>query len=126
MADNELLPETITDDDREAAARLEGFKPGDIGWDNYISGYHDRSANVVAFARHRLATTDNAELVGALRPFAEAAENIPDDQEDFKIVAHVPAGQHADAFRRMSATLTAGAFRRARDAYALARTEQQP
>lgn len=51
------------------------------------------------------------ELERALKPFAKAADNIPDDQGPFKVVAHVPAGPHAAQFRAMSAHLTAGNFR---------------
>lgn len=48
----------------------------------------------------------------ALEPFAAAAACVPADQEDFKVVAYVPAGHHADAFNKMAQFLTAGNFRR--------------
>lgn len=56
-------------------------------------------------------------LEEALRPFAVSAGNIDfSDIEDFKVVAHVPAGAHAAAFQKLAALLTAGNFRAARQA----------
>lgn len=56
-----------------------------------------------------------------LEPFREAATHVPADQDDFKIMGHVPGGLHADAYRRMGANLTAGNLRNA--AALLARLE---
>ena len=53
----------------------------------------------------------------ALRPFAKAAEHVPADQADFKVVAYVPAGPHRAAFEKLQEGLTAGNFRLARSAY---------
>ncbi len=55
-------------------------------------------------------------LEEALTPFAAAAEHVPDSEAGTKIVANVPAGPHAAAFKRMAGMLTAGAFRAARQA----------
>jgi hypothetical protein len=49
----------------------------------------------------------------ALKPFAEAAEHVPDEEEDFKVLASVPGGHNAAKFKRMSLSLTAGNFRAA-------------
>ncbi len=69
------------------------------------------------------AQAEIARLREALEPFAKAAEHIPLDQFDGKLVAHVPGGPHAEDFRRMNAGLTAGAFRRAAQALAQSRGE---
>lgn len=53
------------------------------------------------------------DLEMALGPFAEAATLIPDDQEDFKIIAIVPGGHHAAAYHKIRDRITAGAFRKA-------------
>jgi hypothetical protein len=58
-------------------------------------------------------------LRGALRPFGEAGAHLPPEVEDFKIVAHVPAGPHAGALRRLRDQMTAGDFRRAAELSAL-------
>jgi hypothetical protein len=112
MADNELLPVTradITEADRMAAAWHAKFRPGDIGWGNYMSGRYDDCSDVIAFARHRLATTDNAELVGALAWYAE------------QVAGCRKLGSIGDPFRH---ALDRDGGERARTA--LARTEQQP
>ena len=62
------------------------------------------------------ALRDVERMREALKPFAEAADHVPPDQEDFKIVAYVPGGHHALAFKKLSENLTAGHFRRARQA----------
>lgn len=67
-------------------------------------------------AGNRKASQPDSGLREALRPFAEAADLIPAEEADFKTIAHVPAGPHAAAFRKMAGLLTAGAFRAARAA----------
>lgn len=52
----------------------------------------------------------------AIEPFAKAAEDIPADVEDFKVVASVPGGHNARPFAKMGERLTAGNFRTARAA----------
>ncbi len=69
----------------------------------------DEAADALASIR-----AERDAAVEALKPFAEAADLIPPGEEDFKVVAHVPAGPHAAAFRKMGERLTAGAFRAAR------------
>jgi hypothetical protein len=66
----------------------------------------------------RIATleAENKRLREALEPFANAAENVPDDQEDFKILAYVPGGHHARSYEKLAKDLTAGNFRAARAA----------
>lgn len=77
-----------------------------------------------AKARIEQLEAEKRELALALRPFAEAAANVPDDQPNSKVVASVPAGPHAAAFQRMSALLTAASFRQA--AAVLAPVGQNP
>lgn len=47
-------PMTVTDEDREAYARMEGYEPGDINWRLILECRPD-CAGVVAFAAHRIA-----------------------------------------------------------------------
>jgi tetratricopeptide (TPR) repeat protein len=59
---------------------------------------------------------DRDRLKEALEPFAKAAELLPPEVDDLKVVAHVPAGPHAEAYRRVGDLLMAAHFRRARSA----------
>lgn len=74
----------------------------------------DRKQRQIAFAEDT-AKRINAhnDLVDALRPFADAAEHVPLEEEDTKVIAHVPAGPHGEAFKRMGRYLTAANFRAA-------------
>jgi hypothetical protein len=54
-----------------------------------------------------------AEALEVVEPFSGAAEHVPADQEDFKLVAYVPGGEHAQAFQKLRNSMTAGDFRRA-------------
>lgn len=65
--------------------------------------------------------------VEALKPFADAADNIATSIEGFKVVAVVPGGEHARAFANMQKLLTAENFRRAADIFhALAALQPLP
>lgn len=53
------------------------------------------------------------ECGDVLEPMAMAGALIPEDQQDFKIVAAVPGGYNAKPFAAMAQNLTAGNFRAA-------------
>lgn len=80
-----------------------------------LDGIYEYAREIAHPAKHALSAAEARikALEDALRPFAEVADLIPSDQADFKIVAHVPAGPHAEAFRRVGEKLTAGNFRAA-------------
>ena len=94
--------------DRLSAALAESGADVDGSWGHH-TGQNERNTLLLSAL---------AEAEGALEPFKAAAELIPADREDFHVVAHVPGGPNADAFRRMAENLTAGNFRRAASALA--------
>jgi len=89
----------VTQADREAAAPFGGLIEQEIR-----DGLHDGHPLVQAFASHREQAT--AELVEALRPFAEAAADLDDKTRD-----GCSMWEH-----HVSVNVTAGDFRRARRA----------
>lgn len=77
-----MASETITQADREAAANwmVDGEGLVEKYRDHIRSGKWDSTGIVQAFAAHRTAAV--AELVEALKPFADCVEQISDDEDD--------------------------------------------
>lgn len=91
---------------RTAKQQAEALRDGD-----FIA--HARTDLPLLLASYDALIARVKELEDGLRPWANAAAEIPAEVEDFKLVAHVPAGPHAHPFSRMGAHFTAGNLRTA-------------
>lgn len=110
----ELLPDF---EDAWARYRAKGYHYGGDALENVAFGYQialEELERVRPSATPAAVDVEVERLREALEPFAQAGRHVPDDQEDFKIIASVPGGYNAGAFSRMASSLTAGNFRRAR------------
>ena len=74
MSKDELLP--VTQEDRESAATL--YRPGATWIEKILSGSEDKTCEVQAFARHRLASLEQADQQPAISPdvLAQAGEAL--------------------------------------------------